>query len=84
MNDAEFDLIDELYFVSSFQELQHKLPDLDNQLGPLLSGLIAKGWVKCFLAGSDEEVSDLSKIDLNYNKYNYLATKAGLLAHNSK
>jgi hypothetical protein len=84
MSDSEFDLLDELYFVSSYEELQSRVPELELQLKNLIKSLISKGWIKCMMQYSDEEINDLEKFDLNYKKYNYLATKTGLLAHNSK
>lgn len=84
MSDEEFDVLDELYFVISYDELEENLPHLKKVLKDLLSTLLKKGYIKCLVKDSEEEVLDTFEFNLNYKKYNYLATKAGLLAHNSK
>lgn len=84
MTDAEFDLLDELYFVQSFPELKRSLHWPDHTFKELLYAMAGKGWIKV-LRTQDEEIP-LEKADFeeNFQKYYYLATKAGLLAHNSK
>ena len=84
MEDWEFDLIDELYFVTSYAELVDKLPEYNDKLQEYLLKLLKKGWIKVFKKESDEEVLELELFNINYKKYNYLATKAGLLEHNSR
>jgi hypothetical protein len=49
-----------------------------------LHALIQKGWVKCLAKETDEEIVVTDNFKAEFKKYNYLATKAGLLAHNSK
>lgn len=83
MSDAEFDVLDQLYFVT---RLDHILEELDIQpkvLIQTLTELYKKGWIK-ILETVDDDVS-VDKIDLENNagNYFYLATKEGLLAHNS-
>lgn len=84
MTDLEFDIMDELYFVISFEELQSTLDLQEDILRDQLEGLIRKGWVKCLKKGSDEEFDQVENFYFNYKKYNFLATKAGLLMHNRK
>ena len=86
MTDLEFDIIDELYFVQSFQTVLNEL-DIDPLLlKDELKALILKGWVKCFESGASDEIlfSEELDFDHHYLKYHYLATKEGLLAHNSR
>jgi hypothetical protein len=49
-----------------------------------LRSLMGKGWVKCLHTQTDEEIYDLENFEEEFKNYNYLATKAGLLAHNRR
>ena len=82
MTDQEFDVLDELYFVQPFDFLVSEL-ELDNEeIKTTLRGLLDKKYVKCF-SSIDQEVFDQElDFDNKYAEYYYLATKAGLLAHN--
>ncbi len=84
MTNQEFDLLDELYFVQSFRALQQILNWPDQVIGPLLFELARKGWVKVLRTQDEEIPLDEADFEENYTKYYYLATKAGLLAHNSR
>lgn len=84
MNEEEFDLLDELYFVTPFQELLHNLEWEEELLLKVLDTTISKGWVKV-LIGKDNEVHPTHDEFLQkYRSYHYLATKAGLMAHNGR
>lgn len=84
MNDQEFQVLDELYFIQSFQELL-ALTDLNEaQLKAILEDMLAKGWVKTMKTREGEELADKEDFLQHYASYLYLATKAGLLAHNSR
>lgn len=84
MTDLEFDILDELYFVQSFQDVQNALELDELELKEGLARLIAKTWVKCLPQDVDEVIAD-EELDFenNYKIYHYLATKEGLLAHNT-
>ncbi|MFN0048074.1 MAG: hypothetical protein ACKVOU_03000 [Cytophagales bacterium] len=84
MSDLEFDIIDELYFVNSFTDLRDKLHLQEGQLKFQLLNLIENEWVNYFeeLDGlQNPAVADLSK---KLNDMFFLASKQGLLAHNSR
>lgn len=82
MSEDEFDLLDELYFVQSYDYLKKELDWEDEKLLFILQELADKEWINCFF-GPDEEVFDDPDI-ANYGKtYFYLASKKGLLAHNA-
>jgi hypothetical protein len=83
MTDQEFDLLDELYFLSGFEELSLKLEIEELILKNQLAEIFKKGWLKILEKGTEGEVDNLDLFDKNYKNYNYLASKAGLLAHNS-
>jgi hypothetical protein len=83
MTDAEFDVLDELYFVTSYQSLASQVTLTEQELTQTLHHMLQKGWIKCFKSASEE--LPLSELNFEeYKQYYYLATKAGLLAHNSK
>lgn len=84
MSDLEFDVLDEIYFVHPYTQIKNMTSLNDDVLRDTLVQLHQKGWIKCFKSAS-EEIFD-AEIDIinHYQEYYYLATKAGLLAHNSK
>jgi hypothetical protein len=84
MTDDEFDLLDELYFVKTFDELSKELKWGDEELRTQLFGLIAKQWVKCMIGLLEYENPTHVEYLSNYANYQYIATKNGLLAHNRK
>ncbi|MDA0314334.1 MAG: hypothetical protein O2829_02375 [Bacteroidetes bacterium] len=82
MSDEEFDLLDELYFVQPYSVLQEALGWEDSQLLDTLILLKNKGWIKCFSA-PDRECFDLINLHEVGKELLYLATKKGLMAHNT-
>ncbi|TAF65583.1 MAG: hypothetical protein EAZ55_08470 [Cytophagales bacterium] len=83
MNDTEFDILDELYFLQPFQHLQETLQIEEKILKKNLETLLQKEWVKCFASATEEVLNDQEiNFETDYKKYYYLATKKGLLAHN--
>jgi hypothetical protein len=83
MSEIEFLVLDELYLLISFEELLYSVDRTENELVETLNKLYMKKWIMCY--DSLGEQLDDEKIDLNltYGNYHYLATKAGLKAHNS-
>jgi hypothetical protein len=85
VTEIELDILDELYFVTSFAELTTNLKVEDKTLCQELGRLINRGYVKCFFPDPDSEVDYLAeRFEDDCHKYFYLATKEGLLAHNSR
>lgn len=84
MSDEEFDVMDELYFVQSFNYLIEELEMSAEELKEVLKTLLSKGWVKCFYNMNDEVFEDKLDFDNEFKDYYYLATKPGLLAHNGR
>lgn len=75
-------LIDNLYFVISFDDLL-KSVDWNQNFEAVLLGLLHDGWVSQLRY--DKASGDFVKqaaIDETLAGYSYLATKKGLLAHN--
>ncbi|MEQ9438348.1 MAG: hypothetical protein RIG62_04840 [Cyclobacteriaceae bacterium] len=84
MTDLEYDVMDELYFVSSFEQLRETLELEDDELRNVLQTLLRKEWITCYLNHSEEIPHQEADFSDHYQKYYYLATKAGLLAHNGR
>lgn len=84
MTDSEFELLDALYFTVSFDCLIKEFDFSEEVLVNELIALIQKAWVKCLDKVSEEEIVDIMEIKRNFNAYNFLASKEGLLAHNSR
>ncbi len=83
MSDEEFDLLDELYFVISFTDLQQELKWEGDRLENALRNLFEKDWVRIFdHPDNPREVAHVGQID-NWRKLYFLATKEGLKVHNS-
>ena len=81
MTEDEFDLIDELYFVISYQELKSQIGWEENQLNQILKSLFDRGWVRLF--EDPDGTSDCEEWPDKLDGLFYLASKAGLKAHNS-
>ena len=84
MTDEEFDVLDELYFVQPFSYLVEEMSMAAEELKPILSALLSKGWVKCFYNMNDEVFEHELDFENQFKDYCYLATKQGLLAHNGR
>jgi hypothetical protein len=84
MTDLEFDVLDELYFVISFDDLKGAT-ELDTEtLRKVLFGLLEKHWVKCFGDHEEEIEPETLNFEQNYRQYAYLASKEGLMVHNGQ
>ncbi|MBK6266318.1 hypothetical protein JKA74_14825 [Marivirga sp. S37H4] len=83
MNDNEFDLLDELYFVQSYKEIKEALQWGDDKLIESLFSLYCKGFIKVLIAQDEEYSSNISTPQqVKWEEMYYLATKKGLLEHN--
>ncbi|WP_187261644.1 hypothetical protein [Pontibacter beigongshangensis] len=84
MSENEFDLLDELYFVTAYTDLKSTLSLTDEELCAGLKKLIEQGYVKIFYPDPDTEQEFNEKTFSNHcREYFFLATKAGLIVHNS-
>lgn len=85
MTDEEFDVLDELYFLQPFNYLLEELELSEEVLKETLKLLLTKKWIRCYKDTSDEifKTEDLD-FEHQYQKYHYLASKEGLLAHNGR
>ncbi len=85
MTDSEFDLLDELYFVTTFRTLQEKTrlpaPELEEQLRNLLE----QGLIRSFWPDPDTELAyETTSFGAIARDASYLASKDGLLQHNTR
>ncbi|TXK23265.1 hypothetical protein FVR03_22805 [Pontibacter qinzhouensis] len=84
MSENEFDLLDELYFVTSYTDLRSTLSLTDDELCAGLKRLLEQGYIKIFYPDPDTEQEFNEKAFSHHCKeYFFLATKAGLIVHNS-
>ena len=83
MTDDEFDVLDDLYFVVAFEELAQLTGRSADELIPILDRIYRKGWIKVLRTPDDELSPDQVNLEHNAGDYFYLATKKGLMAHNS-
>ena len=83
MTDKEFDILDELYFLQSYKVLRNLMKMPDEELRDELMGLFKKGWIRCYTSPEEEIDFDLKHFKTDFQNYYYLASKEGLLAHNS-
>ena len=81
MTELEFDVLDELYFVLSYQQLAEACELEEQELVDTLTTLYEKGWVKV-LQTVDDEAQEPLELQTQFHTYYYLATKKGLHAHN--
>lgn len=83
MTDDEFDLLDELYFVQSYNEVKDAVNWDDEKLTSTLNSLHQEGFIR-ILQSHDEEFKmiDSDKAITPWEDLFYLATKKGLLQHN--
>ena len=85
MTETEYDIIDELYFVTPYPQIRAALALTDEELGRSLRDLVARGYLKCFYPDPDTEVEyNEATFDEHYSHYYFLATKAGLMQHHSR
>ena len=77
-------MLDELYFVVSFAELQTTLDLEADELKNVLQTLLRRDWVKCLSSQTDELNASEVNFEQRYRDYFYLATKSGLLSHHGK
>ena len=80
MEDAEFDVLDELYFVISYGDLFNNLDISEKILKEVLVKMVENGWLRIY-NNMEEEAEEIDLIN-NFRSYFYLASKKGLLAHN--
>lgn len=83
MTELEFDILDEMYFIISFDQLLKTVSCSEAELKEVLQKLLNKGWIKLAEPIESQTVPPVQfNISANPHRYHYLITKEGLLAHN--
>jgi hypothetical protein len=86
LDDVEYEILNCLYFVEPFEKLLEELNFPSNIIADVLKTLIQKKLVVAMKW--DEQTQDYKRSFIydsdNMHAYSYLATKEGLLAHNSR
>ena len=82
MSEEEFLVLDELYFLVSFEEMQSNLEMDVPEVVKVLEKLLQKKWLRCYNHQGEQLDDESINLKLSYANYHYLATKAGLKAHN--
>ncbi|WP_242918469.1 hypothetical protein [Pontibacter liquoris] len=84
MSENEFDILDELYFVTSYADLKRTLSLSDTEICAALHSLIRQGYVKILYPDQDtEHPFEEATFGKHCQDFFFLATKAGLVVHNS-
>ena len=84
MTENEYDVLDELYFVTHYDDLERALPFDKTELKQVLKSLWKKGWLRCYDGIDMELESSEADMENQFDKYHYLASKEGLMAHNTR
>ena len=85
MTDADYDLLDELYFVTPFANLQAKTGLPAAELLEQLRGLLERGLIRSYWPDPDTELAyETTSFGAIGRDAAYLASKEGLLAHNTR
>ena len=86
LDDVEYEILNCLYFVEPFEKLLEELNFPSNIIADVLKTLIQKKLVVAMKW--DEQSQDYKRSFIydsdNMHAYSYLATKEGLLSHNSR
>lgn len=84
MTENEFTILDELYFVTSYPDLKITSALSDKELCVALRDLITKGYIRILYPDPDTEYPyNEESFGQHCQEYFFLATKAGLVVHNS-
>jgi hypothetical protein len=83
MTDKQFEILDELYFVIDFEQLNESLDLDENTLYQELKVLIKLSWVKCFRKDIELDHNEIDFQLSSFKTYKFLASKKGLFEHNS-
>ena len=85
MTDTEFDILDELYFVSSFSDLVQKTGQPPAELERNLRSLLEQDLIRSYWPDPDTELAyEESSFAAIVRDSFFLASKEGLLQHNTR
>lgn len=85
MTDTEFDILDELYFVTSFSDLVQKTGQSPADLERNLRSLLEQDLIRSYWPDPDTELAyEESSFAAIVRDSFFLASKEGLLQHNTR
>lgn len=84
MSDLEYDILEELYFLTHFNVLKNKIKVSENVLFEEILSLKEKDWIKYYKEVDGVENPEIKFDEKNILNLYFLASKKGLFAHNSK
>ena len=84
MTDTEYDIINEIYFVTPYDDLKGATGFDDEEIKVNLVNLIAKGLVKVYQSMDEELAPENTDLEGCYKSYFYLVSKKGLFEHNQR
>jgi len=82
LTDNEFAILDELYFISTIEMLLPATKLNIEQLKAEMCTLFQKGYIKIYSQNEEIDITE-EKLLSNFETYQYIASKKGLLAHNT-
>ena len=86
LNDAQFQILDSIYFVESFKNILEESGETVPVVVNELRTLIDRGWVQVMIF--DEKKGDFVRTAIydtdHMQEYHFLATKSGLMKHNGR
>ncbi|MDX2196462.1 MAG: hypothetical protein NW207_08590 [Cytophagales bacterium] len=84
MTELQYQILDELYFMVHYNDLANTLQMDDEVLIRELCILIQKQWVDYYKTVDGIKSPDIENWTHYLKQYYYLASKSGLLVHNSR
>lgn len=84
MTNQEFEVLDELYFLTGYKDLEDSCDMGTPDLKDLLWNFLQKEWVLCHQNNDQEINPTIKEFESLFSNYHYLASKKGLLAHNAR
>lgn len=83
MSDLDFEILDNLYFLTTFSELLECIKIKETELELHLKTLYTNGYIKIMDSFGVKEIENIDFID-GLVDYTLLISKSGLLYHNSR
>lgn len=84
LSEDEYDILDELYFVTPYVVIKEETGFSDDILKLNLINLIDKGFIKVYVSVDEEAEKTAIDMEHRFDQYYYLASKKGLFEHNSR
>ncbi len=81
MTQEEDKILDNLYFISSFDELTEMIQMDEKEVKTVLKKMILKEWVAVYSDPAGDSLPGLKGFDKGFRNYFYLSTKIGMLVH---